>query len=514
MAVFTEFVESVLDIVEDNRGGSGCMKVRGRFQAADMKNANGRIYPSALWERVLQEDRVKNMIESRRMLGCVEHPSSGQTHLSNVSHIITGLQRKGNEIIGEAEILNTPSGLIIQELLRRKVPVGISSRGKGTSSLRNGAEYVNPDDFILESFDFVYKPSTPEAFPQLQESVLEGTTFDRNTPMSAKIDTIKKYDVRAGEIAESANGDIKVADLHKLLTECQQMRSNLPEIVSVLEESEAKKQDEYIQSVASKLEEAHEKLIAKMDKVYSGSDLSRRVDTAIKSTGSNESMLRELLAESRQENEYLRSRLDDVSAMVEADQEEIVRRYDASTALAQETLDRLQEAMSALAEVTAEYEALQERYEAAVELVAGFTESQQEGNLALTLQEAIEQFPGLNKFEKILRSCKTEDELVERVNDLIEAEGLAKSEPKKASLAESVSSRLSFAAAINEDSGAPDSNEVVSESVLPKNKGKKAAKDSRRVSGERVLQESEAASSTQDSGLEILEGLLDSIGGQ
>lgn len=511
MAVFTEFVESVLDIVEDNKGNGGCMRVRGRFQAADIKNANGRIYPGELWERVLKEDRVSNMIRSRRMLGCVEHPSSGQTHLSNVSHIITGLHRKGNEIIGEAEILNTPSGLIIQELLRRKVPVGISSRGKGTSAVRNGVEYVNPDDFILESFDFVYKPSTPEAFPQLQESVLEGSPFDPNTPMSAKLDTIKKYDVRAGEIAESASS-LKVADLHKLLTECQQMRSSLPDIVSALEESEADKQKEYVDSVAAKLESAHESLVATLDKQYAKSDLSRRVDTAINKEGSSqESLLRDLLAESRQENDYLRSRLDDMSSLLEADESGIVRRYNASTALAHETLGRLQEAMSALAEISAEYEDLQERYEAAVKLVAGFTESQQEGNLALTLQEAVEQFPGLTKFEKILRSCKTEDELVERVNDLIEAEGLNKSKPKP-SLVENAA-RLSFAAAINEDGGAPDANEVVSESVLPK-RNKKAAKDSRRVSGEQVLQESEVNGGSQDAGLSILEGLLDTIGGQ
>lgn len=511
MVVFTEFLESTFDIVEDKKS-DGYMRVRGRFQASNKKNANGRIYPNELWERVLAEDRVTNMLESRRMLGCVEHPTSGQTHLSNVSHIVTGLSRKGDDIIGEAEILNTPSGMIIQELLRRKVPIGISSRGKGTSSMRNGVEYVNPDDFILETFDFVYKPSTPEAFPQLQESVLEGSPFARNTPMAIKIDTIKKYDVRAGEINEAASGKLRLADLHKLLSECQEMRNSVPGIVSSLDGKDAEHKT-YIESVSERLEATHQMLIGKLDSVYVESDLNRRVDTALdnKKGGKDDDLVRELLAEARQENDYLRGRLDDVSSLLEASTDDIVRRYNAASALANETLERLQEALGALAEVSGEHEALQERYSAAVELVAGFTESQQEGKIALTIQEAIEQFPGLTKFEKILRSCKTEDDLVERVNDLVEAEGLTKAESSTSS---DVSARLSFAAAINEDGGAPDSDEVVSESVLPK-KGKKAAKDARRVSGDKILQESATATGREDDErLEILEGLLEATGGQ
>lgn len=481
------------------------MKVRGRFQAADTRNGNGRIYPSELWERVLNEDRVKDMLESRRMLGEVEHPSDGTTNLARVSHIVTGLRRDGNAIIGEAEVLNTPSGLIIQELLRRGVPVGISSRGRGSSLTKNGAEYVNPADFVLETFDFVYKPSTPGAYPELQESVLAGSPYAKDTPMSAKIDQIKKFDVRAGEIAEQAGGKLATSDLLALHRECVEIRGSLQTLAGGLNEAEQKDHGKYIQEVDSRISETYELLSAKLDKAYAGSDLSRRVESVIKSQASgSDSLYRDLLKEAKEENTYLRTRLDEIAEIVESSDDDILRRYNAATQLCQETLDKLQEATSALAEVTAEHESLRERYDAAVELVAGVQEHQAAGRMAYLVREALEQYPVLGKFVKTLRSCGTEAELTERVTELVEGLNLD-SEAKSEDLA----SRLNLSAAIADES--VDANETISESVLPRGKKVTAGKapDARRGNAEKILQEG-ATSGGSDA--DFLNELLQSTG--
>lgn len=496
-----DFFESKFEICEDNKA-TGQMKVRGRFQAAETRNANGRIYPNDLWERVLKEERVKDMVETRRMLGCVEHPTTGVTSLSDVSHIVTSLTRDGNDIIGEAEVLNTPQGMIIQELLRRKVPIGISSRGRGTSIVKNGAEYVNSDDFVLETFDFVYKPSTPGAYPELQESVLSGSAFAKDTPMIEKINKLKKFDVRATEIAESLKGKLTIASLNDLFKECLEMRASAAKLTEGFTEGETGEHGDYAKQVVDLLNETQVALTDALDSLYQKSDLSRRVDDVLESTSNKDSavsILKDLLAEANQENEYLRNRLEDISSLVESDENEIVRRCDAATTLAQETVGNLQEALSELADLAEAYDTLEERYNAAVELVAGVQTHQATGRLASLVQEAVDAHPVLSKFMKTLRSCKTEEELAERVEELVEGMGLNKQASQS-----NLASRLSFSGALGE-SVQSTANEVIDAASL-----NESAKNNR-ASAEDILESNATPSSHEQA---LLEELLGSIGGK
>ena len=106
----------------------------------------------------------------RRLLGELDHPSHDSVKLSNVSHLITNLDFKGNELVGECELLDTPSGKVAKALVEGGVKVGISSRGMGTlSEQADGTKKVN-EDFRLVTFDLVADPSTRGAFPGLSES--------------------------------------------------------------------------------------------------------------------------------------------------------------------------------------------------------------------------------------------------------------------------------------------------------------------------------------------------------
>jgi hypothetical protein len=79
---------------------------------------------------------------------------------------------------GVVEILNTPSGKILQELLAGGVKLGISSRGVGTTK-KEGDKQVVQDDFQLICWDIVSEPSTPGAF--LQEGKRVDLVEMRNT---------------------------------------------------------------------------------------------------------------------------------------------------------------------------------------------------------------------------------------------------------------------------------------------------------------------------------------------
>lgn len=139
------------------------MKVKGVLQRAEAKNQNGRVYP----KDVLQEEAKrykKDRVKENRALGELDHPDSEVVNLQNASHKITSMQWNGNDLVGEVQVLTTPSGNILQELFRNNVNVGISSRGLGSVKESADGTLIVGDDFELIAFDFVSNPSTHGAF--------------------------------------------------------------------------------------------------------------------------------------------------------------------------------------------------------------------------------------------------------------------------------------------------------------------------------------------------------------
>jgi len=156
-----------LQIISEGRGNK-TMKVRGIFSEAEKKNGNGRIYGKDLLMREVQ--KLQPILSERRLCGELDHPNDEVVHLSNVSHIITGLQMEGNTLIGEAEFLNTPSGKILQELAKAGVRIGISSRATGSveHDMKEDAYRVQ-DNLRMITWDMVADPSCQNAFPELVE---------------------------------------------------------------------------------------------------------------------------------------------------------------------------------------------------------------------------------------------------------------------------------------------------------------------------------------------------------
>ena len=156
---------------------TGPMKVRGLFQEAHKQNGNKRVYARPLLEREIK--KLQGPLKERRLVGELDHPSNEVVHLTNASHIITGLHMEGNKVIGEAEILNTPSGQVLQELLRAGVKIGISSRAVGglTYNSQNECYDVN-ENLRLITWDMVSEPSCHGAFPGLlgENQVMTETT--------------------------------------------------------------------------------------------------------------------------------------------------------------------------------------------------------------------------------------------------------------------------------------------------------------------------------------------------
>jgi len=157
-----------LQVLSEGTGNSP-MRVRGLFQEAETVNGNKRRYPTKLLEREVK--KLGSVLSERRLVGELDHPSDEVVHLTNASHLITGLQMEGNKVIGEAEILNTPSGKVLQELLKAGVKIGISSRAVGGLTFNNDDEcYEVNDNLRMITWDMVSDPSCQGAFPGLMEN--------------------------------------------------------------------------------------------------------------------------------------------------------------------------------------------------------------------------------------------------------------------------------------------------------------------------------------------------------
>ena len=92
-----------------------------------------------------------------------DHPESSVVNLKNVSHIVRSAYIEQGTVMGTVELLDTPSGKILQSLVESGVKLGISSRGVG-STKKQGDYHVVQDDFQLICWDYVSEPSTSGAF--------------------------------------------------------------------------------------------------------------------------------------------------------------------------------------------------------------------------------------------------------------------------------------------------------------------------------------------------------------
>lgn len=129
----------------------------------DIKNRNGRIYPSATLESEMNR-YDKEFIQTKRALGELGHPDGPQINGDRVSHLITEMKRDGNDFYGKAKILSTPMGEIVKSLLDEGVKIGVSTRGLGSVKAgRDGVMEVQKD-FHLSTVDIVTDPSAPNAF--------------------------------------------------------------------------------------------------------------------------------------------------------------------------------------------------------------------------------------------------------------------------------------------------------------------------------------------------------------
>jgi len=163
MKLIREEIEHVEVIVEE-RNGKKSLYIEGVFFQGDIRNRNGRMYPSQTLAREVSRYN-EAFIQKGRALGELGHPDGPTVNLDRVSHKITSLCQEGSNFVGRAKILSTPMGNIAKSLLDEGVKLGVSSRGVGSVTTNNEGVNVVGEDFMLATAaDIVADPSAPDAF--------------------------------------------------------------------------------------------------------------------------------------------------------------------------------------------------------------------------------------------------------------------------------------------------------------------------------------------------------------
>jgi hypothetical protein len=178
------FTPNKVSLTEGKLSENGNPLVEGILATVEVKNGNGRYYSKELWQREI--NNYLPCVKENRALGELDHPDSTIINLKNVSHNIRKIFWKGDNIMGVVEILPTPSGNILKELIKNNITVGVSSRGMG--SLQQVGEVLEvQDDFELLCWDFVSTPSNPGSYMNV---LREGKQVFQSQNKYAKVNSI------------------------------------------------------------------------------------------------------------------------------------------------------------------------------------------------------------------------------------------------------------------------------------------------------------------------------------
>lgn len=149
---------------------------------ADFTNPtrNQRLYSEELWDKAFDSPIMKEKIENRCCLGELGHPTDrSETDIEKVAICLAEVPKKNKGVLqGVFDILDTPNGRILKTLCDYGCKIGVSSRGEGDTYVDfDGQESVDPDTYVLETWDAVLVPAVKSARPTYVTESLQKPTL-------------------------------------------------------------------------------------------------------------------------------------------------------------------------------------------------------------------------------------------------------------------------------------------------------------------------------------------------
>ena len=213
MKLIAEFNQTDVECFTEAKSDGGKKYIiSGVFAQSEKKNRNGRIYPKPIMEKAVKK-YVDEQVSKDRAVGELNHPEGPTVNLDKVSHKITDLQMEGDDVVGRAQILDTPNGKIVQGLLDGGVKLGVSTRGMGSLAQQGNAMVVK-DDYLLNTVDIVQDPSAPGAFVN---GIMEGVEWVWNNGI-IQAQVIEKMETEIKTAPRSNLYEVQVREFKNFLS--------------------------------------------------------------------------------------------------------------------------------------------------------------------------------------------------------------------------------------------------------------------------------------------------------
>lgn len=132
--------------------------VGGVFAEMDIVNNNNRFYSEENYVPFVGELR-EQIFSTRGVYGCLEHPDSYATNSKDISHKLIDIfyNPSDKKVYGLVLILNTPNGLIAQEVFKSGGALAVSARAGG-KEIKQSNGTLKSEISMLITFDLVYHP--------------------------------------------------------------------------------------------------------------------------------------------------------------------------------------------------------------------------------------------------------------------------------------------------------------------------------------------------------------------
>lgn len=140
-----------------NESGDKELYIEGIFAQAEKKNRNKRTYPKKVLESAVAR-YIDEYVSKKRAMGELNHPQSPSVNPERACILTTSLEWDGNNVMGRAKVLKTSMGDLVRNLISDGVQLGVSTRGLGSITEKNGESIVE-GDYLINAIDVVSNPS-------------------------------------------------------------------------------------------------------------------------------------------------------------------------------------------------------------------------------------------------------------------------------------------------------------------------------------------------------------------
>ena len=239
--------ESVLETLqvqplsEEEKASKHILKrLAGPIASCNEGTRNGRKYNRELWETALNDDIFKEKVATKSLFLELGHPADrDETDMEKVCACIPEMPKiVDGDLYAVIDVLDSPNGRLLNNLIDYGFVPGISSRGTGDVMANNE---VDPNTFFLETWDIVQTPALKKARLAVTEGIdknAENSALNLNRALTESLEGASEKDKTIMEEA-AKNLGIAETDSTPLHEDVNKLESNTPK-QTVVEDNEAK----------------------------------------------------------------------------------------------------------------------------------------------------------------------------------------------------------------------------------------------------------------------------------